>query len=387
MKKAQTSGTGAAILIMIIAVLLVVYILLIPPAEREKLLEGESGVSGVSYANKTLLLTSPGRLDYLAQDKIEHPISTVSLYSTTSASLLKSVSTIYIKNAWFDKKPFNFSFMLDDLTNTDNVLLGFNVNDCQGMLIIKLNGFEIFNSEITTLNTDPIKLPKDQLKKENVLEFEVSPVGFKFWGVNEYSLEKIRVSADVTDITTREAKQTFLVTTTEKENAEKMILRFFSDCKPAETGILNIYLNGHSIFSAAPDCGILRTLEIAPTSLISGENELHFQTNKGAYVIDSIMLKTELKEMTYPTYYFEVEDDTYSYVSSGDFKLRLRMEFPDDVEQKKADIYVNGHLNDLYTTQRVYELTLNPFINSGNNVIEIKPKSTLDVVNLKVEFV
>ncbi len=388
MKKAQTSGAGSAILVVLIAVLIVIYILTIPPAERMELLEGEGAYGTISgYENETLLLATPGRMDYMTQKEIEHSISSVSLYSTTDATIVKSVSSLYAKNAWFDKKSANVTFSMSDLDNTGNTLLAFNVKDSSGNLIITLNGQEIFNSEITSINVAPIKLPKDRLKEQNTLVFSVSSVGFRFWGVNEYNIEKIKITADVTDITTREAKQVFLVTSTEKDNAEKMILRFYSDCKPSETGILNLFLNGHNIFSAAPDCGGMRTIEISPTSLIAGENELHFKTSKGAYLIDNIMLKTELKEMTFPTYYFDIDKETYDYVQSGQLNVRLAMEFPDDIEQKKADIYINGHAQDLYTTDRVFKLTLSPFVNLGNNVIEVKPKTTLEVVNLKVATV
>lgn len=386
-KKGQASGAGAAILVMLIAVLIVVYILAIPPSQREELLEGEGAGTVSGIENDTLLLATPGRMDYMAQKEIEHPISSVSLYSTTDAQVVKSVSSLYAKNAWFDKKEANVTFSLEDIENTGNVLLSFNVKDPSGSLIIELNGDEVFNSEITRINVDPIKLPEDKLKEHNTLVFKVSGVGFKFWGVNEYNLEKIKITADITDITTREAKQVFLVTSTEKENAEKSTLRFYSDCKPTETGILNVFLNGHNIFSAAPDCGVMRTIEISPTSLVAGKNELHFKTSRGAYVIDSIVLKTDLKEMTYPTYYFDVDKETYGSIQSGLLNVGLAMEFPDDIEQKKADIFINGHAQDLYTTDRIFKLTLSPFINLGNNVIEIKPKTTLEVVNLKVATV
>ncbi len=385
-KKAQ-SGTGAAVLIAIIAALIVVYILFLPPASRESLLQGGPveipGVPGVA-SGQPLLLATPGRLEYLPQKEIEHAIPSITLYSTTNAVTFKSISTLYAKNAWFDKVVGTLSFSIGDLPNTDKVYLSFNVKSGTGRLIILLNRQEVFNKEITTLNVEPIPLPKDILQANNTLEFRVSDVGFSFWRSNEYSLEMIRVIGQVTDISTREAKAVFLVSAPERNNLEQVLMRFFPDCKPEEAGVLDIHLNDHSIFSSAPDCGYLREVEISPTLLNQGENTLFFKTNRGAYLIDVMSIKSKLREVTFPTFYFEVPPALAAAAQQGAANIVLTMEFPDDVEQKKAELYINGHLRGLDTKQRIFTLGINPFIQPGNNVVEIKPKTTLDVVNLKV---
>jgi len=47
-----------------------------------------------------------------------------------------------------------------------------------------------------------------------------------------------------------------------------------------------------------------------------------FLTSKGTYVISNIKIESELKEVEYPTYYFEVSYEQYQDVV--DEKLRLR---------------------------------------------------------------
>ncbi len=383
---AQASGTGAAVLIAIIAALIVVYILFLPPETREQLLEGGQpgqGTAGVNYG-QPLLLATPGRLDYQPENEIEHTVSPVTLFSRTSSTVLKSVATIFTKNAWFDKALATVTFSITDLPNTDNVLLSFNVRSHSGRLIITMNGQEIFNDEITTLNVEPIRLSKDLLQAENTLEFRVSDVGFSFWRSNGYSLENVRVTGDVTDISTQEARAVFLVTATEKDNLERAKLRFFPDCRPEEAGILEISLNSHNLFSAVPDCGFLRELEVSPTLLTQGENTLLFHTSRGAYLIDTIMLKSELKEAGFPTFYFEVPEDLFAAVRAGSANIILSMEFPDNVELKRAELFINGHQQGVDTRERVFLLGINPFLQPGNNVIEIKPHTTLDIVNLQV---
>lgn len=384
--KAQASGTGAAVLVAIIAALIVVYVLFLPPATREELLNDQAGYGpgAPGGAGQPLLLATPGKLDYLPQTEIEHTLPPLNLFSTTNAIVLKSIATLYVKNAWFDKVVGTVTFSIPDLANTDNVYLSFTVKTHMGRLLILLNGQEVFNDEITTLNVEPIRLSKDLLQDENALEIKVSDVGFAFWRSNEYAFESLRVTGDVTDVSTREAKSVFLVTATEKDNLERAFLRFFPDCRPEEAGTLDISLNDHQIFSSVPDCGYLREIEIAPTLLNQGENTLVFTTNRGAYLIDTITIKSQLKEIGYPTFYFEIPPDLYAAAQMGSAAIVLSMEFPDDVEKKRAELFINGHQRGIDTRDRIFTLGLNPFVQRGNNVIEIKPRTPLDIVNLRV---
>jgi len=381
---AQSSGTGTAVLVLLIAAFIVLYVLFLPPATRQELLE-EKTPGTLADINKTLLLASPGRLDYLAKKDIEHTMPPVNLYSTTKASVLKAVNSIYIKNAWFDKQSANFSFSIDDPANTKNILLSFIVNKHLGRLVITLNGNQIFSSEVYGVNLEPIKLPNDMIGKDNIIEISVSDVGAAFWKTNEYALESIKITADITDVSTRQAMNTFITTSTEKDNLERIFLKFLPDCEQYSVGTLNIMLNNHNIFTSVPDCGVLRVLEISPYYVISGENIIIFETTKGAYLVDHISVKSSLKELKYPTFYFDVSGDAYNAVASGTHVV-LTFEFADDVEYKKAQIWINGHLDGFATNDRVVEIPITLFVNKGNNVIEIKPQTTVDIVKLQASL-
>src|SRR3989344_1999678 len=177
-KKAQPTGIGggtAAVLVGIIAALIIIYILVLPPEERASLLgenlseeEGEDGVSGISE-NTTLLLESPGRIDVISQKEIEHTLPSVNLFTTTSAVVLESRQSLYVKNAWFDKAFVNMTFGIPDIENTKNLFLVFNVKKHGGRLILKLNGYEIVNNELTSASIEPIELPERILNDENIL--------------------------------------------------------------------------------------------------------------------------------------------------------------------------------------------------------------------------
>ncbi|MFC1691323.1 hypothetical protein ACFL0W_04015 [Nanoarchaeota archaeon] len=335
-KRAQASGVGAAALIAIIASLIVIYVLVLPPSDREAILSGDAekvgegprysstgsqaSTASVPTGGEDLLLETPGRLSFMEEQEVEHILPSVHLYTKTSAALLKKVNNIYVKNGWFDKKDEDISFSIEDLDNTDNVQLGFSSLDGQGRLMISLNGYTIYNRELRQSIIEPITLPRDYLKEENTIQLSVSEVGLKFWKTNEYTLSNIKITADLTDKTSQEAKQTFVVTATEKSNAQRVFVRFFPACKSLEVGRLDIKLNGHTIFSAVPDCGFLRPIAIDTHFLFSGENELTFKTTKGIYLIDQITVKSELREPTYPVYYFDIDEDYFKYVRISEEK-------------------------------------------------------------------
>ncbi|MBW3000202.1 hypothetical protein KY339_06030, partial [Candidatus Woesearchaeota archaeon] len=204
------------------------------------------------------------------------------------------------------------------------------------------------------------------------------------WTTNEYFLDEVKVISDVEDITTQKAIVSFIVTTAEKNNLERVTLRFFPHCDQTKVGPLEVELNGHNLFTAVPNCGYLRPVEIGPPFLISGENRLSFKTVRGIYVIDQILVKTELKALVYPTYYFEINKSHIEDIEDGDLDVELYMLFVDDKEYKKGDIFVSGHLTHLDQTAQKYSRNINSLVREGNNAVEIIPKTTLDIIEIKV---
>ncbi|MCX6707873.1 MAG: hypothetical protein NT001_07110 [Candidatus Woesearchaeota archaeon] len=386
-KKAQASGAGAAILVAIITALIVIYILFLPPAEREALLEGNhtsSDGSSVISGNVTLFTENPGRLDYLAQKSIEHTLPSMNLYTKTKAIELESMQSVYVKNAWFDKTTFNITFPIEDFENTDNIQLVFNVKKASGMLMLKLNGYDIYDNELTSANIEPITLQKSLLKEQNTIDVSVSGVGWKFWRTNEYLLENIKMTGSYTDKSNQEAKVVFQVSEAEKDNLDRVYLKFFPECDINKVDKLEVSLNNNQIFSSVPDCGVLRSLEISPHYLLSEENTLIFRTAEGQYLIDNLAVKSDLKEQIYPTYYFELNKTVLDDITDGNINAKLYLLFLDDTEKKQAELTINTHKVGIDTSDREYSLSLNSYVREGNNVIQIKPEQTLDVVEIKL---
>lgn len=385
--KRKGQASAAAALIAIITALIVLYILFIPPAERESLLEGEEGEVGegvsVVEENETLLLESPGRIDFLSQKTIDHAVPTLHIFTRTEGLILEEKASLYIKKSVFSSKQANVSFRISDLANTENIVLSGGIKEGMGRLIIKLNGNEIFNSEVRG-NIPAIDLPKKWLKTDNILEFSVSSPGIMFWRTNEYSLENVRITADVTSIEAQSSRNLFLVSATEKNNLERVMLKFEPDCTD-DSGRLDVYINEYNIYSAVPDCGGGRmSLEFSPAYLKIGENELIFRITKGDYFLSHITVQSELKTIDFPVYYFELTDEEYTEVGEGGAGVLVRLDFVDYTEEKKGEIILNGHVYGFSTKDIYWEEDVSEDVVRDNNGIQIRPRTTLDIRNLEV---
>ena len=140
--KRGQSAAGAAVLIAIIAVLIVGFIILIPPQERAKLLEDGTTNDTTTVpgaVEKNLLTVSPGRIDYLTEKEVEHPIPVVNIYARTEAKILAQKNVGYAKKGVFSEQTDVLTVVVPDLAHTENMLLSLDVKEAEGRLIILFN--------------------------------------------------------------------------------------------------------------------------------------------------------------------------------------------------------------------------------------------------------
>jgi len=212
--------------------------------------------------------------------------------------------------------------------------------------------------------------------------------GAAFWHTNSATLENVLLVADITDIGAQSSRNVFIVGTTEKRNLKETRLRFQPDCKLTEVGKLRILLNAKEIYNAIPDCALkMVPIEFSPDQLYEGNNQLEFITAKGTYQLNGITIESELNEVDFPTYYFELSQEQFDSVDDGDKNLELELNFVDVSENQQGDILFNGHMSSFDTDKYRYRIDLSDDIVKGNNAVKIKPRRTLEVRELTVELI
>jgi hypothetical protein len=388
-KRGQKTGSHAAALIGIITLVLMAYILFLPPEEREALLEDEeleNGENGdAEDINKTLFEVSQLRLAYVGESEFEHNIPNINLKQTTSAKEFAGETPFYVRNGWFDKKEKTIEFELDDPENTMNLLVSLEAPKRKGRLMIYFNDELIYDYEATKLNIGPIEVKDSLLKEKNEVRLEVSGVGLAFWRTNEYAVEEFRVIGDITDVRAQESLNSFVVSNEEMYNFESGYLKFWPVCDPKTVGRLDVTLNSRLVYSAVPDCNSINLQDIFATDLNAGKNTIVFKTDRGNYRIEQIKVKTKLKDVKTFLEYFEVNETEYDDVRKNRRDAVLYIEFVDDNENKKADVNVNGHLARIDQAGPDYEKEISAWVEEGSrNYVEISPRTTLNIVEVKV---
>jgi len=392
-KKGQLTTTNPqsmiALLIFVIGLILIIYILFLPPDDRADLLEQErTGDEEDDVKDEiTILLTKePGRLSNIAEDVIIQDLPSFNLFTRTDATNLLDFDSIYIKKSLFEEQDRKVSFEVKDFENTDNFVLSFTASKHEGIMTIVLNDNILMSREIDTASPSPIRLPSDYLQESNEMVFSVSGPGIEFWKSNEYILENLMITADVTDRTSQKNIQRIFVTEQEKENLESFELRFVADCKSMDSGPIEIYLNKRLIYSSVPDCGMKTEVPIVDEIWVrEGENDLMFITEKGNYLLYAIETKLNLEEPLFPTYFFSIQESDFKDIESGKADLNVTLLFPNSVDRKKGVILINDYFMEIETFESYYNRGINSFVREGNNAVEIRPKSDkLDILELKV---
>jgi len=313
-------ASSAAAFIAVLTVAIILYILFLPPDIRTELLGDQNGMinaTGSSSNSLVLLEQNVGKVTYINTDEKTYDLPTTRIYSPTSGQLLKNVPSLKLRYAIFDKEqstyPIDFTI---DKAATKNVLLSFNVLDHRGPISIMLNGKTIYNAEIMTPNPKPISLDADNLLDSNTLVLSVPSPGLRFWSANQYAIESLQITGDVTDYTNAVGTQNFVISQVEKENLESVTLFFYPGCDLKDVGSLRIDLNGKSIYNSVADCGTKTFAVLNTNDILAGTNEIKFYSNKGSYLLDNMYIQTTLTKPAYKTYYFDLKDDYFDTKST-----------------------------------------------------------------------
>ncbi|MDO8481019.1 MAG: hypothetical protein Q7S65_04340 [Nanoarchaeota archaeon] len=382
----RKAAMNAAVLIAVISALIILYILFLPSQDRLDII-GENA-SNRDFGPRTedvLLEDSSVLMEHFSEDEIDHTLPSLTLYSTTTATVLKDVASFYVKKSLFGEQTRDIDFSLRDTAQAENTLLSFSVKKSKGDLIIELNGKLLWAGPIEKVNADPIRVQKDALSTDNTLTFKVSNPGIAFWRTNEYLIENFKVTSDIVDSSSQRARVDFVLGKEEAGNIEKATLRFLPECENNRIGVLDILVNERAIYSSVPDCGVPRPLQFDSKLLIEGQNTLEFKSAKGRYLIDQIKVTTNLKDIPSFTYYFDIDSDQLRDINARRKSANFTMFFTDDREDKAAEIVINGRKT-FMTRHDEFEwsLILDRYLEPGSNSLKIIPDTRLEVRRLQV---
>jgi len=219
------------------------------------------------------------------------------------------------------------------------------------------------------------------LNKTNSLEFRVSG---GFFEKKYFSFMDIKIIGDITDISKQIATNTFTLSDIEFDNLESAYLNFYPICEQERVGLLDIVVNGKTIYSATPVCESANRIDIYKEDLRPGKNTAIFKLSKGTARIEQVRLRTILKPVKSFIDYFTINATLYDDILAGRRIVVLHIEFVDDREVKHAELNINGRLDVIDQREPTYTRAITNVAREGNNYIEIRPLTDLSIVKLQV---
>ncbi|MBU2638072.1 MAG: hypothetical protein KJ955_03805 [Nanoarchaeota archaeon] len=389
--KKGSSAVDISTFVILLALFLILYVILLPPGDRDALLE--TGTSSSSTAGeveveegaKVLLSESPGPVFAYSKNVQNIKMEPVHLYlkdDTIQQNLVKSlaVSRNLLKDSYK-----NIMFSIDDASKLKQAKLFMAVSESRGQLTIKLNGNIVYQGVLTS-DQLPIELPKEYLKASNTLAFSVNlPSASEFYRSNYYLLQDIKL-VKVESVKKTEASRVFFVDT-EAGAVKKADLGYSVNCNALEPrGSLSIKLNNRLVSRDTVFCDFHDEIKLPldKSSLSAdGRNLLSFSIDKGDYNLDQVSVRVETGKATYPSYTFDVSSENYALIRSGDKKLYLKFKMRES-GRKKAAVSVQDSEFSFDTSASEYSKDISAMADDGANYVKIVPKEDFEIVNMKV---
>jgi len=379
-KRGETSAGNVATLISLIALFLIVYLLLLPQADRDKILGTDTSQIGkekiAEGTGEVLLSEFVGKVKPGDEaEKATHDIASVNLFSKEESDFVTLSENLIVSKGFFSSNTQSLFFRLepDNLLKAELFLV---VDSGNGELVVRVNGNEFYRNEITS-GQFIIEIPKDYLSNLNNIELDVEGFGVRSYDIRDIKLRKKE------EIKNRVARRTFSVNAEEKSGMNRAVMRYSVFCDKDERDSLSMLLNDKTIYTDVPFCNLGEDIiELSPNHFKAGLNTLDFET-EGNYVIEGIHIKTFSGKEALDEYFFSLDQEEFIRVRRGLSDVVASFEFSLKDDRKNFIFEINGEEINIDTTKDTELIVLNDFIEE-ENLIRIIPKNSFEILEFKV---
>lgn len=382
-KKGQATTTNAFTLVLFIMVFIILYIVLLPSADRNWLLYGNS-TSSVNYVNgnannKTIFSIDNIQLSpSIDDDEFKIPLESFELYTTIEKKEYLQVNPIHVTRSIIFNNKKTITFDVDDFSDIKNLELNFKVDKAVGKLRIKVNDYlisELDSKEFESYKDlrSPVLLNKNILfEKDNTITFELTSPGIYFWRVNAFDLSQVSLF-ESKEIYNQQATLTFDLSKSELANILDVSLIYsVIVTNPSNVDIL---LNNRLLFSGEPTIQGESTHKLLPSDL-KEHNILQFMSKKGSYNFFDISVEGNYKQNEDRKYYFTVETKKKKY--------EIIFNLIDSINYKRFNFYINQVPYNVDTKDSLVRIDITDAIVSGRNSLMFSPTSNVAISNVKI---
>lgn len=387
-KRGEGEGKAIASLIMVIALAIALYVLLIPPEERQALIEGETTEETTRTSETIELLSeSPGELSPRQETGTIHSINAINLFIKTEPEVVQLAEDLEVKHTLFTKSSPTVSFETKNRDDLKKASFYFSVQEPRGTLKLKINNNNFYAKKMETGGIKIIDIPATYLKDVNEVEITTSSPGLAFWRTNEYNLKDVGVRLEYEHINAKETR-TFSMTQQELDKIKETKLTYVQVCNaPLEqdTTQLRIILNDQELVENYIRCVTTpQTIELEKSDLKEGQNTITFIINDGEFAFNQIRIETKSEDITYPTFFFTINQENFEKIQTNKKDAIMKIYLQDDDKDKNARLNINDETIFMKTTESKAEYDISDYLEQGTNFIRIQPTTTYSMVGLKV---
>ncbi|UCD04552.1 MAG: hypothetical protein JSW73_02885 [Candidatus Woesearchaeota archaeon] len=395
-KKAQGTFSGGAIggtvIIIVLLTFILIYIAVVPSEYKE-----EFNLTPTPPADYVVLEEHPGRLFIEDEDSSKTEFNTVSIEDVVLDNTPEQESTLLlpqgiVKKSLFSADILTFSFDVDDLDAINKIYLSANIIDKRGsgLVIVKLNGVTIYESEEPINKNLKITLPRHYLLESNTIKITTSSPGWMFWTVNSYVLSDIYVIEDLYSEDDAKVRRIVFINSETLADAKSIKFSAYPKRISDEDKEVNININGNTIYSGVPISNSGIDIEISKEHFKSGTNNIEFEVEKnGKYELiymDLLFKTVEVKDEGMVKYTFSISDKQWEKVEDSRYECELF------ASKTSGDKSINIELNDnvlRYSFDNNYEISRDvcEFLEREDNEITITPDEEvyLNVIKITIQ--
>ncbi|MFA6089355.1 MAG: hypothetical protein WC755_05800 [Candidatus Woesearchaeota archaeon] len=383
-KKGETTTSGAFALVLFTVAFIILYILLIPQADRDYLLNGNSNNTDTSIlSNNTAsnVIFSKDNLQLspnVADDEFDISLEPFELYTKVQGKKYLDINPVHVTRSIVFNNKKMVTFDVNNYKDLKSMQLHFKADIASGKLRIKVNNYLVSEFDDLEFSSSkdlktPILIDKNILKeKGNIIIFEVASPGVYFWKISEYDLKYITLYENV-EIYNQQATVTFDFSKEELVNIEEATLKY--SVTATDPGNVEIFLNNRLLFSGEPALQGESKHRLFSADL-KEHNALSVISQKGSYNFFGMSVEG--------TYNQAEEDKYYINIDKKERKYEIIFDLIDTVNQKRFYFYINENHYSVDTRSDSMTIDITDSVKAGRNTLVFTPTGKVAIANLKI---
>jgi len=354
-------GEAVPLLILAIGILLAIYSYFLPVDEKCSLMPGlvDCKVSEAEvYVNET-----PGMLEQ-QETAVRYLMPEARLFRMDSVDIASVLENAKASRGWFFSKPAEADFEAQENAKAAKFFVF--VNKAEGDLKVYLNNKKV--GVISGKGMQQVILDPKDLREENTIKVVPTAPLFPFLS-NNYEIGKVILKEEYT-ITNNRVSMPFSLAA-DPEDILDITFSFRTRCFTEDN--LSVYIGSKKLIEDKVCRGFSK--DVTDIAIQNMAGNVTF-ASEGNYIIREAMFNIRMKEKTWPTYYFYLED--------LDKPITLKMGF-NETGTKKLTAYVNGNALSVETSKKEWKTVINKYLlENETNSIMLLPVETVVVSKLEV---